>query len=297
MIWAHLNDIGEAHKTIDFVKKRAIRIYPLVWICVLTATILYQIAPTAGKAVYHNPVNIIESLALVGRNPLDAVDFPSWTLWHENIFYVFCAIIIFKPKLGFPLFMIWSLVCFIANFIGISEAATPYPLQPINCLFALGVACAFVASRFTIRFPLVLMIVGIVAFFAFGLSCDYLRIPDTLQHGVYGVASALIILGGVELDRSQRLRLPKWTLAAGTLSYPLYLTHMITLPVLAKLMVGTHATRVLPPLVGLGIFVVGTVLAAFAVHLAIEKPVTRFLKRRLVDRPAASALRAARQNA
>lgn len=57
-----------------------------------------------------------------------------------------------------------------------------------------------------------------------------------------------------------------------------------------------HATRVLPPLVGSGIFVVGAVLAAFAVHLAIEKPATRFLKRQLVDGPAASALRAAQQN-
>jgi peptidoglycan/LPS O-acetylase OafA/YrhL len=51
MIWVHIDDFGKPEKILEFIKKRVIRIYPLVWFSTLTMFTIYLVTPGTGKPI------------------------------------------------------------------------------------------------------------------------------------------------------------------------------------------------------------------------------------------------------
>lgn len=281
MIWVHQSDFGVPKKVMEFARKRFVRIYPLVWFSTAILLAMYLLMPGAGRASYRTPLVIAESFALVGRNPLSAIDFPSWTLWHENIFYLFCGLIIWRPRIGFAALGLWTLACAVVGVAGIYVETAFYPLAPINVLFAFGAAIAWFLGRYRLPFARGALVAGLAGFGAFGLYCNGHSVDETIQHGVFGVAATLIVAGAVECERTCRLRLSSWAARAGTLSYPLYLTHMFALPVVAKALFAIRVTAVRPPLVGMVVLVGAALVMAQLVHRFVEAPAGRMLRARL----------------
>lgn len=284
MISAHWRDLGQTNKVFEFIKRRVIRIYPLVWISTILMLILYLSTSGTGKAIYRTLVIVADSLFLVGRNPLNAIDFPSWTLWHENIFYLFCAIIIWRPRIGAALLTLWAAMCVAAGFSGRDMETTFYPLDPINALFFCGAGTAVFLKYRRLPAPGVILILGLLSFLTFGVICDVRFIDFRLQHAMFGSAATMIVAGAVELERSGRLRLPRWAATAGTLSYPLYLTHMLVLPIAAKALVASRLIRIAPPLAGMAILVGVACAGAMIVHRWIEEPIARILRARWLSK-------------
>ncbi len=289
MIWVHHDDFGKPEKVIEFIRKRVIRIYPLVWFSTLMMFAIYLVIPGAGKAIYRTPLVIVESLGLVGHNPMNAIDFPSWTLWHENIFYLFCAAMIWRPRIGGALLAIWAALCVAVGISGVYMETSFYPLAPVNALFWCGAATAQVLIRYRMPAPGVTLGAGLLAFFGFGLLSNTFALDESLVHGAFGLAAVLIVAGAVELERSGRLKLPAWAAQAGMLSYPLYLTHMLVLPIVAKAMVASKMTHLLPAAAGLVVLASASLAGALFVHRLIEKPATLYLRARLLPRPRSRA--------
>ena len=281
MLWANSYSSNSHNRAFDFIKKRFVRIYPLLWCSTLAMVALYLLQPGTGKLIYRTPLLIAESLVCVGRQPLNAIDFPSWTLWHENLFYVFCALILWRPKIGWAALAVWTAICLGCAFSQIDFETTFYPFASINALFFCGAAAALSLMRYCLPWPGFALMIGIITFFGTGAICDLHAVDERVQHLAFGLSSLIIIAGAVELERTGRLSLPACTEIAGTISYPLYLTHMLVLPIAVKTLFGIKWAAHLSPPLGAAVLVASTIAAALVSHRLIEKPAAKFLRGRL----------------
>src|ERR1700733_7636810 len=104
--FAHWNDFGNPSRLSAYLKKRAIRIYPIYWlvfalVC-LTATV------TMGITIDLAPAILIKTLALVPQASDDpiigtwapTVIFVAWSLQYEILFYLLMAVFIVNRLLG-----------------------------------------------------------------------------------------------------------------------------------------------------------------------------------------------------
>lgn len=284
MIWSHYKDLGRPEQVWPFIYKRIIRIYPLVIVTTAALAALYFALPSAGRPEYRDPLVILQSLLLVGREPIDALNFPSWTLWHENLFYVACVAIIARPRWGLAALVVWTVASIVPSFFISNSLEIAYPLREVNALFILGVGIAFFLKNRTLPAAGLITVGGIVGFFAFGICSALVVEMQPIENLVYGVTSAMVIAGAIELERSGGLVLPGATALLGTLSFPLYLTHMITLPIFAKLIARLGLNHLLPGPVGLALAVSAALAVAFITHYAFERPVYRLLREKIAPR-------------
>lgn len=251
MMSVHRDDIGRRSKVFQFLEKRFCRIYPFFWIILAITISLYFIFPNSGRDIYRDPENILQSFFLVGQDPMHSEVFVSWTLWHEIIFYAIFALIIAFPRIGIVTLILWvslSAVTPLFNIMALFPTYFPsYITAFINILFAVGIAASAMLQRFTIPYPRILFALGAAVFFCTGLISDMTNwISSDLSSILYGLGSAMIILGSVEAERSGNLRAPRWLVILGGASYSIYLTHMLILPLAAKASARVGLTHVLP---------------------------------------------------
>jgi peptidoglycan/LPS O-acetylase OafA/YrhL len=285
MVWVHRQDVGKPERVGNFAWKRFQRIYPFFWLVLAVSLIAVWVVPALGKPWYRDPLVILQSALLAGADPMKAVVFVSWTLWHEMAFYALCALVIVWPRLGVPAFVAWSLACVGLQFAPASVPWPGYLTEFVNVLFAFGVGVALALQRWRVPAPGVVLVAGAVIFLATGLALDYSSLlPEWSGRALFGLGAALALAGGVELERSGRLRSPRWLSILGAASFSIYLTHILTLTLAAKIAVSLHLTRYLPSpvaFVGLAGAAIG---AGVAVHYLLERralAVTSALRQRL----------------
>ena len=277
MIWAHKNYIDNPKSIKVFIKKRFLRIYPLVWLTVGISLVLYIISGT-GKEEFRDPLYAIQFFLLFGKEPLGGINFPTWTLWHENIFYLFCVLIFANARFGLIALSIWTIISVFTAILGYSSNSVFYAIRPLNALFSFGVIIAFFLMHRNCRFYRITALLGVFLFFYLGIDSN--KYPENMFFYTlgFGFSSALIILGSVEIERSSHLSIPSYFSHFGTLSYPLYLTHMITLPVLAKILLFISAPVWMNPIVAAIIMLSASISVAVFTHVIFEKPVSKWLK-------------------
>jgi len=248
---------------------------------VLAVTVaLYALNPGSGQAMYRNPLNILQSALLAGREPLHAVVFVSWSMWHEILFYGLFAVMIGAPRIGVPLFALWIAACAVIGWGGVPTPWPNYFTRFVNVLFALGVLSALALERFRIPAPRWLLAAGALIFVGAGIDVDLSHdAHESLSNALFGLGSAMALLGAVEAERGGRLKAPGWLVLLGGASYAIYLTHMLTLPILAKLARRFGLVDALPPWAGFVALTAAAVLAGVAVHLAVERPIVEGARR------------------
>jgi exopolysaccharide production protein ExoZ len=272
----HRRDIGKPAEMLPFARKRFLRIYPLFWVVLAVTVALAFAIPGLGQAFYRDPATILQSVLLAGKEPLRAVVFVSWSMWHEIVFYAFCALVIGFPRLGIPAFILWILACAIQPFVGFAPPWPEYITRFINLLFAFGAGAALLLQHWTIPRPRLVLVLGVALFLGTGLVMDYNPVlPEWLTRVFYGLGAALALVGGVEAERSGLLTAPKWLVALGAASYSIYLTHILTLTFVAKLAAKLHVPAFLPAPVGFAVLALSAVLVGLAVHHLLERRLTR----------------------
>lgn len=275
MLTVHRKDVGQPSKIVPFLRKRFLRIYPLFWLVLAVTLVLVFAVPSLGDPKWKAPILILESALMMGREPLDAVVFVSWSMWHEIVFYGLCALVIGLPRIGIPAFLLWTLACAIVPFTGLATPWPPYLTEVINVLFAMGVVAALVLRRYTIPRPGFVLAVGSVVFFGTGLVMDYAPIlAEWSTRLLYGMGAALALVGAVELERSGRLAAPKWLVTLGGASYALYLTHILVLSLAAKVAAKLGLPNFIPGPMGFVLLASIAVGAGVAIHLLIDKPLS-----------------------
>lgn len=285
ILHVHRNDIGRPARLGHYLGRRVTRILPLYWaMLALSLTV---------SAVRHPllpmPTLINAALLLPLRLPLPVP--VAWTLQHEVMFYAVFAILIVSRRVGLAVFGAWLLLtgCDILVFQSSSEAGWLIDLcDPFDIEFFLGMLAANLVHRIRIPCAWGVLLLGGVGFFGLGIAEDLHQVvgPASGTHLGYGLASMLMVLGLVELERQKRLFTPRALLRLGGASYSLYITHLLVIGAIWQLLVLCRMDAVLPVWSQFTLLAGGAVLGGLAVSRLIEAPLIELVRRLLqAERP------------
>ncbi len=265
-------------KPLDFLKKRAVRIYPVFWVAVLLTTAVMAILyPDAVRSVKDIVLNFTMLPSLLKAQPVDGV---YWTMQHELFFYIIVGMILIvcrmtKKNISRLLVLLWTVWSIAAWFIAqrfdhaIESLLRIVTVAEYAGVFVLGIAlCGIFRDK---KQPAVWATLALAV-----ISCFLWQGLDRLA---FLAVTALVVVY-INLRPQSFLntengftRVCTWVAA---ISYPLYLTHQyIGYAIINRLMHWglTHEVILLIPIaLSIGI--------AWLLHRFVEVPVDNLLNKK-----------------
>lgn len=267
----------------DFAISRISRLYPAYWAAVAFTAAVLTLCPEIRRIDRWSDVLINLSM-MQGGLKVEHLDDAYWTLFVEMKFYVLFALVVLRgvSYRNCVLFCgVWTAAGVVAptadsgllNFFAIPQFA-PY--------FVAGIAF-YLMHRF--RQSALLWAIVVLQFL---LAQNYLeaRIDSNVDHAANAWPARLIttlafaVMAAIALGACDRIRW-RWLRAAGGITYPLYLIHMI-----AGVTVIHHFRDRLPALPLVGGVTVTMITIAWLIQRYVERPAARLLRallRRGVD--------------
>ncbi len=248
----------------DFLARRLLRIYPLLWLSIVIRIPL-------GRPPY--PANWQEALTSFSLFVTPPEYPPAWTLTYEVRFYVLVALVvlIFRNKLSIGLLALGAGLVF-GVFLASHRLIWPETIvQPLMVEFVFGLIAGTLYLNRVVVAPKALLIGGIAWFtttLAFVAPNVGLLVNDYRILG-FGLPASMILYGAMTLEREGRLRLPDLIVRSGDSSYSVYLFHYTVLEVMSTKWSGT-----------LGLGAVGYFASSIAITAIIGQ-----ISFRLVERP------------
>ncbi len=276
---AHCNDMGRPSSLSSYAHKRLVRIYPIYWGATAIALGLWSLGIIPLSNV--GPGGIVMSLLLLPQHAEPTLGV-AWTLHHEVLFYVAFAILILHRRIGAGVFVVWAFFVVLQLFSTPSELPwapadllTGFVGSSYNLQFGLGIAVAL-SSRYRPPFPRVLIVAGVAGLLCTAAAEHADRIVYLGQAGqtLFGMSSALVILGLAAAERHGNLRTGRFLMFVGAASYAVYLIHV---PVLIGLCSAT-GLKLMPPWISVVVLAAAGTGAGAALHAAIERPMLHALR-------------------
>lgn len=251
-----------------FLISRVIRIVPIYWILTITVIVLDLVFPLAfiNKVVTTDwalaSFGFVSAIWLgFGTSPIVYV---GWTLELEMVFYL-----VFGASLWFRSWAI-ALTVAVVTLLATAFATSLFIISE----FIAGLLIALLFKRFEIRTlgKTSLIVGGILLLIS--INSEIRALIDS-RPILWGIPSALIVYGAV-VTTQVNSSIGK---LLGDASYSIYLIQVLSIPVFYKslssadLNVNSDITAV--------ICLLATAVAGTIFYLTIEKPITRFLKRRV----------------
>jgi exopolysaccharide production protein ExoZ len=299
----HRKDFGHPDRLRSYLKKRAVRIFPIYWLVTLIILPVYFLVPSYGQGDETHLSVIVGSFLLfpIDRGPILVA---GWSLRHEVLFYgLFALLIGFRGKWVWALVGAWvvgvvfSLVCSLSqDFRGAFPDLSPWQhvlWWPQNVEFLVGaVAAVYITSPRAVRTSQRVCFWGLVVALLSFLFCGAV-IPGivSLQSGVhilvYGglsfcivVFSTLIDLRGGLSPRVVKSPIYRLMQYFGDASYSVYLVHGPALSVLFKVAGSLgcfqkFSTQLITPII-----IVLTLSVGCLFHSLVELPLLKTCRRR-----------------
>ncbi|MEG3089736.1 acyltransferase family protein [Sphingomonas sp. PB4P5] len=254
-------------------RSRLIRIFvPFLPISIVMIA-AYSLLP--GLSATSRDWSLLASLTLlpVGQPALTV----AWTLQHEMMFYAIFALGFFTGRL-WTVIAIWGGVIVAGIALGWQHAGPfRYFLSPIDLEFIFGIACAILVFR-PFRFDVWLYSVVAVVAFALWAAYGFQRSHSPIAG--FGIAALIIPI--VRLELAGRLAVPRFAVFLGAASYAIYLIHNPLLSISARIAARVPLLSDIYVATLLG--VIATIIAGCLYHIWFEKPVSRYINRRLSRR-------------
>jgi exopolysaccharide production protein ExoZ len=285
MVYTNADSFGSLNAPGDFLLRRIIRIVPLYWLATFLFLTHMVFIGQSWIGVNLTDKNVLCSLFFVPCLRPNGTWEPAltqgWSLDYEMFFYLcFAAIMLLPRRIGIP------------------------------CLVAALTYAAYRGVPFTVPHALLFLINTMLLEFIFGVligwACvEKIPVPQWLATaavalGVLGLLACAIFDLETMIDRPWRWGLPcalivfgmvfrpdvkgwKPLKILGDISYSLYLFH-------GFVMIGVHVavSRLITPLayyawVYAAFLVIVSVAASYIIYVVIERPVTRWLQKRVED--------------
>jgi exopolysaccharide production protein ExoZ len=269
-IIAHTAFIGTRRRPMDFALQRFWRVVPLYWLLSLpyalmpgglafeklVATLLFW--PASNPHLLSTPVMLI-----------------GWTLFFEMLFYAAATIVLWRPgRATLAMVLVAYALCwFLAQTTGL--AAFQFLGNPLILEFLLGVVIAHGSARLPAWLGPLALLVGLAWFvgtIVLGLEGRGFHDPAVWSRLlVWGMPSALIVLGAVVMPPWRPAALFKPLLLVGAASYSIYLAHPLALWLLQDLLrvFDQHWNGLLVLLACVTVSVLGGLL----VYRCVERPI------------------------
>ena len=277
ILFIHIGDFGRPGRLVHYALRRCTRIYPIYWV-ILAVTV--AIALVSSHHLPPSPFDVVWAALLLPTSgePIVGV---SWTLQHEVIFYVLFATLILHRRMGAAVLVAW----FAVIVVGLAGGWTIPPsafFSAYNLEFLFGMGAALWLRRGTVPFARTLFALGLSSFAAaaaevFGLLDGY----APWARLAYGVPSALIVLGLVEMERQGAIAVPSRLLWLGRASYSIYLFHLTWIGLSYKLWTAGGLAGWAPPWAGFGLVAAAGIGGGVLVSVMIEYPLMRQVRRGL----------------
>ncbi len=283
----HVDDIGQPGAIRDFLRRRFHSIYPGYWL-ILGGLLLLGLSPIGYTHVsYPAARTIVSSVFLVGIDDRDVVLPPSWTLFHEVLFYGVFAAALASRAVAMGLALGWAILI-LADQAGMTLRGIPhYVIDPVNLLFGMGAGAALWARRRP-RVPgRALLAVSIVT--AAMLLHQDGPIGEAPGHLLWGLVWMAAITGFVGIEAERRLPVPASLLTLGRASYMIYLMHLPLQSQSFQVVMRLHLDRFLNSTDWLLLSTAIIVGLAIAANILVERPLQSWLRQRR-DRKAGLAV-------
>ena len=281
---AHRRDIGRG-SVATYARKRVARIFPAYWVLLALLIPVLLAVPSLGEASARTPMALLSSVTLVHVASMGSVVSVAWSLFHEILFYTMFAVLIAHRRAGCILLGAWFLASVVSiPFVGELDRIAEFYASPLHLLFGMGMATAWLCNR-RLPAPRLILAAGVASLLAVAVTtgahdnASQMTGPgDALVALAYGLASALVIAGLVQLEQRGRAWMPRSLVAMGGASYSIYLVHVAVLSVLAKLL---HHLPVAVPHAAIFLAMGGAaVLAGILYHQTVEAPLAGLLSGR-----------------
>lgn len=258
----------------EFAISRIVRLYPAYWVAVLLTAALLALFP-----LYQEPLSTVDTLANLTMvqelmNVPD-LDLSYWTLLVELNFYVLFAIVVargltYKRVVVFCL--AWTAAALVA--MGFGGQLALIMVSRYAPYFIAGVAFYLIK-----RFSGSMLLWGIVGsswvIALVRLKTEIAGYPVGFRYAAVIVTFFFLLMGAVATGKLDWVKWP-WVATMGLLTYPLYLLHQVI-----GLTVIKAIHQYIDPWVLLPSVVLALMLLAWLMHLLVERPGSRLLKRGL----------------
>jgi peptidoglycan/LPS O-acetylase OafA/YrhL len=268
----------------DFVVSRIVRLFPAYWVGVLLSLGAYlafdswvPFGPNTDGPLERFLPNLTMLQEGVGSQRMEVI---YWTLYVELHFYVLIALFAWA-RITYA-----RCVAFMGSWLLFSVFALESGSGFLKVVLLWRYAPFFVAGM---GFYLIYkygsnLIVWLLIGAGWALGCYYdvkYNFPDftAAPHSLYIIPAVVTAIFGImALVATHRLSWLRWRgfTVLGMLTYPLYLVH--------QTISRTFVPRLLPHMgrwAVLGVLVAGALLAAYLIHLLVERPAQRHLRPRL----------------
>jgi peptidoglycan/LPS O-acetylase OafA/YrhL len=290
--WVHFSDLGQPSRLRDYVRKRAVRIYPVYWTVLAAVFLAAEAVPSLRSTVPHDLPTLFKTAALIPQDPavVGGTGAPilivAWSLQYEMCFYCLVGAFIFNRALG-----ICVSIGLLANVVACQTGSCAFPrnflANPLMLLFALGALIAHLSRRpISLKRPAIAAAAAACAFLAIG-AAEVIWGRQSLpidRRLAYGLVSGMLIFALVRAEDSSRQgqgqpqkpgKVRRWSASLGDSSYALYLIHFPLISMFCKLAVFIGLRGAAGALLAYVSILGACLAAAIALHLAVEKPIMR----------------------
>ena len=254
---------GKGIGAIQFLWRRVARIYPPYWVVSLVVLATSLAEPAWVNSSIQGPISLWRSFLLLPDStlPLLAV---GWTLIHEVYFYLVFAIFL-AVRIPILIGLLgWGFVLLMLIILG-GDYLTSFPLgrlctNPLTAEFMMGAAIGVLYDRKKMRGAAWAGVIGLVAlaasivFVAPALSLANNTHLDAWRVVLFGIPATLIIYWLAASEQKAVQTPARLLIALGDWSYATYLTHVLVLSAVGRII---HAMAPPGPISSLVLIVVG----------------------------------------
>jgi peptidoglycan/LPS O-acetylase OafA/YrhL len=295
MVYVHRSAIGKKDQLKSFLVKRAVRIYPIYWIITLTVWCLFLVIPAFANNQDLSLGHGIESLLLIPQKDPHYKDRlileVGWTLIYEIYFYLLFSIAIWlKPKHSVPILSAWLLVTILVFRKIVKFPDEFFLLKTVfgemNLEFVLGCLAAYIVIKYNNK-------IGKYRWILFGIAnLGYVILVMLSAWGnigfgrvtTFGVLATLLIIAATSIDLKDSPKIPYLLIFLGDASYSIFLTHGPLISASTKILQKANLGKYFDGFFAPALLAVLTVVFGCIFYSFIEKPLTVFLRKNIVEK-------------
>jgi exopolysaccharide production protein ExoZ len=285
ILQAHHQDIGRPELLVTYLKKRFCRIYPIYWVYMSLAIIGMLLVSSRNFQLDTLP-DWLSTYALIKLTDTPPPIGPAWTLFHEMLFYILFALLIFNRRLGQVAFAGWFLLIayFSGQWLNGNHAAVSVVFGAINVHFFAGMGAYWARPRLTRVTALVALSAGVcIAVFTASLGSD-LNYHWSIVAVLWSVSFGMIISACCALEQLLQVRkMPGLLILLGDASYSVYLLHIHVQTYTLRIAMKLGITNSVPPAIIYPFVLVISVAAGCLAYQYLERPLFRLARKHIIS--------------
>lgn len=290
--YIHYADIGRPGMIGRYLWRRFSRIFPIYWFILLLVILVTTLARmTQGKSPgFEIGVEDIAGtvfLMMSGDDPKYVG--VAWSLQFEVMFYLAFCVLLIHARAGAMLFLAWGAYVLL-HVVGWASPRLPFQLSNPHCFqFLVGVCVGAIARRHPLQTRVGMLLPSVLGFVLatlFEVDGPFERHSGPGRIAL-GLAAAFVLATLVGLERQQLLKTPAWLARMGSVSYTIYLGHILFINSTYMVLLKIGLYHALPESL---VYVIAVTVALFGTILLgvfVELPMVGALKDRFFQRHAA----------